>query len=54
MALNVLMESSFKDEFDDTFSEDRGARRPAQTHFLSCALCSEDIKRSSMSYLQNA
>ena len=57
MALNVLMESSFKDEFDETCGEDRGARRQAQPNFLSGALCSEeitDIKRSSMWSLQKA
>ena len=37
------MESSFKDEFDETFGDDSGARRPAQLTFLSGALCSEEL-----------
>ena len=44
MALNVLMENSFKDEFNETFGEDRDDRRPAhvdQPQTLSGALCSE-------------
>ena len=58
MALNILIENSFKDEFDETFGKDRGDRRPAhadQPQILSGALCSEEItniKRSSMCYLQ--
>ena len=28
MALNVLMENSFKDEFHEKFGKDRGDRRP--------------------------
>ena len=60
MALDVLMESSFKDEFDETFGNDRGDRRPARAYrpqIITGALCSQaitDIKHSSMCCLQKA
>ncbi len=46
MALNVLMENSFKDEFDEKFGKDRGDRWPAhadQPQILSDAHCSHEI-----------
>ena len=60
MALNVLMENSFKDEFDEKFGKARGDRRPAradQPQILSDAQCSQeitDIKHSLMGCLQKA
>ena len=54
----VLMENSFKDEFDEKFGKDRG--RPAhadQPQLISDAQCSQeitDIKHSSMCCLQKA
>ena len=56
----VLMENSFKDEFDEKFGQDRGDRRPAhayQLQMISDALCSQeitDIKHSSMCCIQKA
>ena len=56
----VLMENSFKDEFNEKFGKDRGERRPAhadQPQIISNALCSQeitDIKHSSMCCLQKA
>ena len=44
MALNVPMENSFKDEFDEKFGKDRGDRQPAhadQLQILSDAQCSQ-------------
>ena len=60
MTLNVLMENSFKDEFDETFCKDRGDRRLAhadQPQTLSDAECSQeitDIKHSLMGCLLKA
>ena len=60
LALNVLMENTFKDELDEKFGKDRGDRRPTHAHqpqILSDAQCSQeitDIKHTLMGSLQKA